>query len=46
LALFAQIGEKLAGPATLSLIGSTPGIISGQASRQIAAIDLWHTGSD
>ncbi len=46
LALFVQLGEKLGRPATLCLIGSTPGILSGQPSRQTAVIDVWHTGSD
>lgn len=46
LALFAQLGEKLARQATLCLIGSTPGIASGQPSRQTADIDVWHPASD
>jgi len=46
LRLFAELGEKLSLPATLCLIGSTPGIASGQPSRQTADIDLWQESSD
>jgi hypothetical protein len=44
--LFAQLGERLGRPATLCLIGSTPGIASGQPARQTADIDVWHDASD
>lgn len=46
LRLFSDLGQKLARPATLCLIGSTPAIASGQPNRQTADIDLWHDGSD
>ena len=45
-ALFARLGEMLRKPAALCLIGSTPGIASGQPGRQTADIDLWHAKSD
>ena len=44
-ALFAELGRRLAGPTTLCLIGSTPGIASGQPGRQTADIDLCHERS-
>jgi hypothetical protein len=46
LRLFSELGQRLARPTTLCLIGSTPAIASGQPGRQTADIDLWHDGSD
>ena len=43
--LFAGLGELLAEPTTLCLIGSAPAIASGQSGRQTADIDLWHARS-
>jgi hypothetical protein len=44
--IFAALGDALARPASLCLIGSTPGIMSGQPGRQTADIDVWHAASD
>ncbi len=44
--IFAGLGERLVRPTTLCLIGSAPGIASGQPARQTADIDLWHPASD
>lgn len=44
--IFAALGEALACPATLCLIGSAPGMLSGQPGRQTADIDVWHAASD
>lgn len=46
LRLFSELGDKLARPTTLCLIGSTPAIASGQPGRQTTDIDLWHDESD
>jgi len=43
--LFAGLGELLAEPTTLCLIGSAPAIASGQTDRQTADIDIWHAQS-
>jgi hypothetical protein len=34
--LFDELGQRLAAPATISLIGSTPGIVLDQPDRQSA----------
>jgi len=39
------LGQKLAKPATICLIGSSPGIVSGQPDRQSADIDIWRQSS-
>jgi hypothetical protein len=39
------LGEKLKKPTTICLIGSSPGIASGQPDRQSLAIDVWHQAS-
>jgi hypothetical protein len=46
LRLFEELGERLAVPATLCLIGSTPAIATGQPGRQTADIDIWHARSE
>jgi hypothetical protein len=43
--IFDGLGEKLAKPATICLIGSSPGIVSGQPDRQSLHIDVWRPGS-
>jgi hypothetical protein len=45
-AIFARLGDALARPTTLCLIGSAPAIATGQPDRQTADIDLWHSASD
>jgi hypothetical protein len=44
--IFARLGDLLARPTTLCLIGSAPAIVTGQPDRQTADIDLWHSASD
>jgi hypothetical protein len=39
------LGQKLAKPATICLIGSSPGIVSGQPERQSADLDIWRQSS-
>ncbi|MFC3694865.1 DUF6036 family nucleotidyltransferase [Chenggangzhangella methanolivorans] len=43
--LFAKIGAELKKPTTLCVIGSTPGIATGQNERQTPDIDVWFAGS-
>ncbi len=43
--VFDRLGQALAKPATLCLIGSTPAIATGQADRQTADLDVWLPGS-
>ena len=45
-ALFAEIGAALKTSATLCVIGSTPGIATGQKERQTPDIGVWFAGSD
>jgi hypothetical protein len=40
------LGRKLAKPTTICVIGSTPGIVSGQPDRQSADIDVWRPRSE
>jgi hypothetical protein len=40
--MFDELGQKLVNPTTICIIGSSPGIISGQPERQSADIDVWH----
>jgi hypothetical protein len=39
------LGQKLAKPTTVWLIGSSPGILRGQPDRQLAGIDIWRPAS-
>lgn len=39
--LLVRLGEQLASPAVLCMIGSTSSIITGQPDRQTQAIDVW-----
>lgn len=39
--VFEDLGKRLAKPATICLIGSAPGIASGQPDRQSQGIDVW-----
>jgi hypothetical protein len=41
-----RLGEALVRPATLCLIGSTPGIATGQRDRQTPDLNVWNPGSD
>jgi hypothetical protein len=43
--IFGMLGQKLAKPTTICLIGSSPGIVSGQPDRQSADIDVWRQRS-
>ena len=43
--IFDEIGQKLTAPATICVIGSTPGIILGQPGRQSQDIDVWRPRS-
>ena len=43
--LFTRLGELLQNPTTLCLIGSTPGIATGQGNRQTPDIDVWQARS-
>ncbi len=40
--IFDELAQKLATPATICVIGSTPGIILGQLGRQSQDIDVWY----
>lgn len=44
--IFDRLGASLAKPTVLCLIGSTPGIASGQLERQTPDMDVWFSGSD
>jgi hypothetical protein len=41
LSLFDELGANLVKPATICVIGSTPGIVLGQPERQSQDIDIW-----
>jgi hypothetical protein len=43
--IFDALGQKLTRPATICVIGSSPGIVSGQPDRQSAGIDIWRQRS-
>jgi hypothetical protein len=43
--IFEEIGKSLTTPATICLIGSSPGIASGQPDRQSMDIDVWNQRS-
>jgi hypothetical protein len=43
--IFDELGQKLAKPAMICVIGSTPGIILGQPGRQSQDIDVWYPHS-
>ncbi len=43
--IFGELGQKLAKPTTICVIGSSPGIVSGQPDRQSAVIDVWRQRS-
>lgn len=43
--IFSRLGQALRKPAHLCLIGSTPGIATGQSDRQTPDIDVWHASS-
>lgn len=45
LQIFDALGQKLAKPTTICVIGSTPGIVSGQPDRQSLDIDVWRQRS-
>jgi hypothetical protein len=45
LRIFDELGQKLVKPTTICVIGSSPGIISGQPERQSADIDVWRPRS-
>jgi hypothetical protein len=44
--IFDQIGQKLTSPSTICIIGSAPGIVSGQPERQSQDIDVWRQSSN
>jgi hypothetical protein len=44
-AIFEGLGRKLAKPTTVCLIGSSPGIASGQPDRQSVVVDVWRQSS-
>lgn len=44
--IFERLGAALQKPALLCLIGSTPGIASGQPERQTPDMDVWLAASD
>ena len=44
--IFERLGAALQKPTLLCLIGSTPGIASGQSERQTPAMDVWQAASD
>jgi hypothetical protein len=44
--IFDQIGQQLTSPSTICIIGSAPGIVSGQPERQSQDIDVWRQRSD
>jgi uncharacterized nucleotidyltransferase DUF6036 len=43
--IFDELGQRLAAPATICIIGSTPGIVLGQPDRQSQDIDVWRPHS-
>lgn len=43
--IFTRLGEALRKPTLLCLIGSTPGIASGQPERQTPDMDVWFSAS-
>jgi hypothetical protein len=43
--IFDALGQKLTRPATICVIGSSPGIVSGQPDRQSADIYIWRQRS-
>jgi hypothetical protein len=43
--IFETLGGTLAKPTTICVIGSSPGIASGQPERQTPDIDVWRQGS-
>jgi hypothetical protein len=43
--IFDALGHKLTTPATICVIGSSPGIVSGQPDRQSAGIGIWRERS-
>jgi hypothetical protein len=43
--IFDELGQKLAKPATICVIGSTPSIVLGQPGRQSQDIDVWYPNS-
>jgi hypothetical protein len=43
--IFDELGKRLVAPSTICLIGSSPGIVSGQADRQSMDIDVWRPRS-
>jgi hypothetical protein len=43
--IFDELGGKLVKPTTICIIGSSPGIASGQLDRQSADIDVWRPRS-
>jgi hypothetical protein len=45
IAIFEALGQKLAKPATVCLIGSSPAILLGQPDRLSADIDVWRQRS-
>ena len=45
LRIFDELGQRLAAPATICVIGSTPGIVLGQPDRQSQDIDVWRLQS-
>lgn len=45
LSVFDGLGQKLAKPTTICVIGSSPGIASGQPDRQSLDIDVWRPRS-
>lgn len=44
--IFERLGSALQKPAVLCLIGSTPGIASGQTERQTPDMDVWYAASE
>src|ERR1700730_360693 len=43
--IFAELGQRLASPAMICVIGSTPGMVLGQPDRQSQDIDVWEPHS-
>jgi hypothetical protein len=43
--IFDALGQKLIRPTTICVIGSSPGIVSGQPDRQSSDIDVWRQSS-
>lgn len=43
--IFDALGQKLTKPTTICVIGSSPGIVSGQPDRQSSDIDVWRQRS-